>query len=64
MVRAATAGVHPEFIAMIRDLIVERMTGSTEKHYLGTLGASHDVCPVDCCLPAIGRPAAATITAQ
>lgn len=53
MVRAATAGTHPSFIAMIRELIVERMTGSPDRPYLGTRGASHDVCPVNCCLPGI-----------
>ena len=64
VVRAATAGVHPDFITMIRELVVERMTGSADKHYLGTRGASHDVCPVDCCLPALARPVAAKAGVQ
>lgn len=55
MVRAATAGTHPRFVSMIRDLIVERVTGRDEKPTLGTHGPSHDVCPVNCCLP--GQPA-------
>ncbi|MEO7144482.1 MAG: ferrochelatase, partial [Bryobacteraceae bacterium] len=38
MVRAATAGTHPELIAMIRELIEERVNGA-ECH----------ACPVDCC---------------
>jgi protoporphyrin/coproporphyrin ferrochelatase len=57
MVRAATVGTHPAFIAMIRELIVERITGSPTRRALGTRGASHDVCPVNCCLPGVGRPA-------
>ena len=47
--RAATAGTHPKFIEMIRDLVLERMRG-TEKKAIGTLGPSHDVCPTNCCL--------------
>lgn len=55
-VRAATVGVHPRFIQMIRELIVERMTEGAERLALGTLGPSHDVCPVDCCLYTPRRP--------
>jgi ferrochelatase len=55
MVRAATAGTHPRFVSMIVDLILERMNPGCERPALGPLGASHDVCPVDCCLS--GRPA-------
>jgi protoporphyrin/coproporphyrin ferrochelatase len=50
MVRAATVGTHPRFIQMIRELIEERMTDTPDRLALGTLGPSHDVCPVDCCL--------------
>lgn len=57
--RAATVGTHPEFIAMIRDLIVERMTDGAERPALGELGPSHDVCPLDCCTYTPRRPAAA-----
>jgi protoporphyrin/coproporphyrin ferrochelatase len=56
MVRAATVGVNPMFIRMIRDLIVERMTPGYEKIALGERGPSHDICPVNCCLPGMGRP--------
>lgn len=57
MERAHTAGIHPKFIAMIRDLIVERMEQRPERPALGALGASHDVCPADCCpAPALVRP--------
>jgi ferrochelatase len=51
MVRAATVGTHPQFISMIRELILERMTDDPMRRALGTRGASHDVCPVNCCLP-------------
>lgn len=51
MVRAATVGNHPLFVRMIRDLIVERMSEQPERESLGNFGPSHDVCPVDCCLP-------------
>ncbi len=50
VVRAKTVGVHPRFIRMIRELIEERITGDKERPALGDMGASHDVCPVDCCL--------------
>ena len=54
MVRAGTAGTHPAFIRMVRQLIAERMNDSVECLALGQLGPSHDVCPEDCC-PS-GRP--------
>ena len=63
MQRAKTVGVHPEFIAMIRELILERSEG-TEKRAIGLMPPNHDVCPKDCCTydppkrPA--RPASAT----
>ncbi len=50
MVRASTVGTHPSFIKMIRELILERMDTETPRRFLGTRGASHDVCAVDCCL--------------
>lgn len=49
VVRAATAGVHPAFVTMIRELIVERTDGGARR-FLGTGGANHDECPLDCCL--------------
>ncbi|MDZ4817707.1 MAG: ferrochelatase [Planctomycetota bacterium] len=58
MVRAGTVGTHPRFIRMIRELIEERIRPDSPRLALGSLGASHDVCPVDCCLS--GRPAAGT----
>ena len=48
MVRAATVGVHPEFVSMIRDLVLERTEGAP-RLALGADGPSPDVCPSDCC---------------
>jgi ferrochelatase len=56
MVRAATVGVHPKFIAMIRELIVERVNGVRERPVLGDSDAEPDVCAADCC-PRPQRPA-------
>src|SRR5271165_265158 len=58
MVRAKTVGVHPRFVAMIRELIVERMTPNAERFALGSLGPRPDLCAQDCC-PAPQRPAQA-----
>ena len=49
MVRAATVGVHPRFIDMIRDLILERMGPNATPHASGNLGPWHNRCPADCC---------------
>ena len=54
MVRAGTVGTHPAYVAMVRELIVERMTPKPTRRALGSLGPSHDICAVDCCLS--GRP--------
>ena len=54
MARAATVGTHPAYVAMIRELIVERMTPGSPRRALGSLGPSHDRCAADCCLS--GRP--------
>ncbi len=54
MVRAGTVGTHPAYVAMVRELIVERLTPNAPRRALGPLGPSHDRCPTDCCLP--GRP--------
>jgi ferrochelatase len=50
MVRAATVGVHPRFVGMIRELIEERLSDNPKRLALGAMGPSHDVCPGDCCL--------------
>jgi ferrochelatase len=63
MERAATVGTAPEFVGMIRDLIAERAWEVPDRVAIGSLPASHDVCPLDCC-PApqrsvpVGRPSA------
>lgn len=59
MVRAKTVGVHPKFIAMIHELIEERVTPGTARRALGSLGPRADVCAEDCC-PAPPRPQART----
>lgn len=59
LVRAETVGTHPMFIEMIRELIIERMTANPERRFLGTRGANHDICPLNCCLKGEGgRPPA------
>ena len=54
MARAKTVGVHPRFVAMIRELILERTEGR-ERRALGSLGPREDLCAEDCC-PAPERP--------
>jgi ferrochelatase len=50
MVRPATAGTHPAFVKMIRELILERIDNAPAR-FLGSRGPGHDLCPADCCLP-------------
>ncbi len=62
--RAATAGVHAAFVSGLVDLVLERAAAERgegpRRAAVGSLGASHDVCPVGCCanLRAPDRPAA------
>ena len=49
MIRARTAGTHPAFVEMIRELIVERLDPSAPRRWLGSHGARSDVCRADCC---------------
>lgn len=56
MIRAGTVGSHPDYVAMVRELVLERMHANPKRRALGTLGASHDRCAPDCCLS--GRPGA------
>jgi ferrochelatase len=49
MTRAKTVGVHPRFVGMIRELIVERMDPGAERRALGLMGARADVCAEECC---------------
>ncbi|MFF5425567.1 MULTISPECIES: ferrochelatase [unclassified Streptomyces] len=61
--RSATVGADPRFAAAVRDLVLERAATErglrVERCALGTLGASHDLCPVGCCPARAERPAAA-----
>jgi protoporphyrin/coproporphyrin ferrochelatase len=54
MTRAKTVGVHPKFVAMILELILERTEGA-ERRALGSLASRPDTCAEDCC-PAPQRP--------
>ncbi|HET7092209.1 MAG TPA: ferrochelatase, partial [Thermomicrobiales bacterium] len=56
LARAGTAGTHPAFVAMIRELIEERMTDRPIRRALGGRGPSHDICPLNCCLIGATRP--------
>jgi ferrochelatase len=54
--RAATAGTHPAFVALVRELVQERLTGA-EPRSLGRLGLCGVDCRVGCCpAPAGKRP--------
>jgi protoporphyrin/coproporphyrin ferrochelatase len=55
-VRAATVGTSPGYLAMLRELIEERLTDHPVRRALGTLGPSHDICPVGCCPDGRARP--------
>jgi len=59
VVRAGTVGTDPQFVTMVRELVLERV-GQAPQRSLGALGASHDVCPAGCCPnPRGSRPAVA-----
>lgn len=55
MTRAKTVSVHPEFIAMIRELILERVNPQSERRALGSTGARPDICLEDCCPASLRR---------
>src|SRR5690606_6087823 len=62
LVRAATAGTHPAFVRVARELLLERAAAERgEAHArpaVGRLPASWDVCPPQCCANQRGpRPA-------
>ena len=56
--RAATVGTAPEFVAMLRSLVVERLSGQELPSHGAP--ATHDRCPAGCCPapahPSRGRP--------
>jgi ferrochelatase len=53
VVRAATAGVDPRFVAMVRDLVVERAAAERgaqpTRAVVGSWPVGPDVCGVGCC---------------
>ncbi len=53
LVRAGTVGMHPGFVGMLRELIAERISASTDtpRRSAGRFGPNPDVCPADCCPP-------------
>jgi ferrochelatase len=52
-VRAATAGVDPRFVAMVRDLLLERAAAergeAPERPAVGSMPAGPDICGAGCC---------------
>jgi len=48
VVRASTAGTHPSFIKMIRELILERIE-NVPARFIGSRRAGHSFCQPDCC---------------
>ncbi|MCA9863891.1 MAG: ferrochelatase, partial [Thermomicrobiales bacterium] len=48
--RLPTVGTDPAFVAMIRELIEERLSDHPDRRAIGLLGPSHDLCPMNCCL--------------
>jgi ferrochelatase len=63
LTRAATPGAHPHFVAMITELVRERMDDpdpvggqrAASRRVLGAMGPGPDMCPDGCCRP---QPAA------
>lgn len=56
LVRASTASTHPALVAMIRELIQERLDPGIPRRAVGRFAPGPDVCPADCCLPGTGPP--------
>jgi ferrochelatase len=54
-VRAGTAGTHPAFVRMIRELVLERVALG-ERRALGTRAPRPDACAPGCCGRAAPRP--------
>jgi ferrochelatase len=47
--RTASPSSDQRFVAMVRELVVERLDRSASRRALSPLGPSHDVCPAGCC---------------
>lgn len=58
--RVPTIGTHHRFIAMIAELIRERVGLHPERRALGQFGPSYDACPANCCFYPQTRPTRAT----
>ncbi len=56
LARAATPGTDPRFVAMITELVAERLSGRPARA-LGDLGPALDVCGAGCCGAGASRPA-------
>jgi len=52
--RAASAGTHPAFVAMVRQLVQEELAGAP-REWLGDLGVCGLDCPVGCCPAPVRR---------
>jgi ferrochelatase len=55
--RSHTVGTHSRFVALLGELISERidLLGGKAPRSIGRFGPSHDVCPEGCCLPPSAR---------
>lgn len=49
-IRAGTVGVHPAFVEMTRELVLERTQSGRQRQTLGDMPPCTDVCPDGCCL--------------
>jgi ferrochelatase len=66
MTRVATPGCDPRTVAMVAELVRERVRGTapTGRHRIGSLPATSDCCPADCCPnPRAARPVVAECAA-
>jgi protoporphyrin/coproporphyrin ferrochelatase len=59
--RAPTVGTDPQFVAMLRQLVVERLAGAEQLEHGAP--ATHDRCPVGCCPPP-RRPAPSAVASS
>jgi ferrochelatase len=47
--RATTPGTDPRYVAMVVELVRERLDPTAPRRALSALGPAHDVCPATCC---------------
>ena len=57
LTRAATVGTAPPFVAMARELVLERMEPDRPRRALGSFGPWPDTCPLGHCQPGQRPPA-------